>query len=70
MVFALLLPYPTVFFPSVQEIASRHCDQRANGEKTINVLFVNHSKIRKLLLKFQLIVLSLRLISSIWSFLQ
>ena len=34
------LPYPTVFFASVKEIACRHRDdQFAHGGKTINVSF-------------------------------
>ena len=40
MVFAPSLPYPTVFFASVKEIASRHREQLAYGRKTINVSFV------------------------------
>ena len=39
MVFASSLPYLTVFFASVQEIASRLRDQFAHGGKTINVSF-------------------------------
>ena len=37
MVFAPSFPYPTVFFASVKEIASRHREQLPYGRKTINV---------------------------------
>ena len=39
MVFPQSLLYPTVFFVSVEEIASRHRDQLAHGGKTIKVSF-------------------------------
>ena len=39
MVFPPSLPYPTVLFASVQEIASHRRDQLAHGGKTINVSF-------------------------------
>ena len=39
MVFTPSLPYPTVFFASVEEIACRHRDQFVHGGKTINVSF-------------------------------
>ena len=40
MVFAPSFPYPTVFFASVKEIASRHRELLSYGRKTINVSFV------------------------------
>ena len=40
MVFAPSFPYPTVFFASVKEIASRHRELLSYGRKAINVSFV------------------------------
>ena len=39
MVFPESILYPTVFFVSVEEIASRHRDQFPHGGKTIKVSF-------------------------------